>query len=126
MMMFLFGIFIQFINWYLEYRDIKFITVYNLRPGMFLTQSSINDIKNKLDTDIKFNIKQLSFSDGLVRDQIKIIQEIFKNDPAKTLTVYNVFPFAPFLFLATILLLITKYSIFFQLLNFIKTIHLFI
>jgi len=123
-MMCLFGIFIQSINWYLEYRDIKLVAVCNLRPGMFLTQSSINVIQNKFGLDIKFDIKQWNFSDGLTENQIRIIQEIFQTDSTKTLTIYSTFPFAPFLFLTTTLLLITKYSIFFRLMNFIKVAYL--
>ncbi|MBU1500325.1 prepilin peptidase [Patescibacteria group bacterium] len=108
--MFFLSLGMQLVHLYIDRQEISRIKVLELPPGVFLASKSLAEI-NK--------VKNLSSccSDGLTKSQVKIIQKLFKNDLTKELYVYRTFPFAPFMFLAFILMVITQRSFLFFLLR---------
>jgi len=110
-------IFILFLNLgarliylYIDNREIKNIKPQELRPGDFLAPQSLFKLKNKLKTKIKINNFGLIRADGLTKDQVIKAKKIFKDNLKKELYICRTFPFAPFMFAASIFTVLAKKS----------------
>jgi len=102
---------IQLVYFYIDNYEIKKIAVKNLYAGCFLTSKSLLEVKNKIKEQNQENSANfLINSDGLTKSQVHVIQKLFKNEPEKTLEIYETFSFAPFMFLAFIIFFVSKMS----------------
>ncbi|MGC9046939.1 MAG: hypothetical protein ACP5IC_02395 [Minisyncoccia bacterium] len=117
---FIFDIIIRFIDWYLENIDIKIININDLKEGMFLTQASIQKINQLIHKNEKNNYNIILSSDGLTEEQIVFLKK--KLSQNFEVVAYTTFPFAPFLFISTLLMILTKGSLFLLCINYIKNI----
>ena len=111
------GIGVPLIYSYIDNQEIKRIKIEELRPGDFLSTQSLFIITDKHKGQAKANGLALSCSDGLIESQVKIIQELYKEDFKKEMYVCRTFPFAPFMFSAFIFNIILKSSFLFFLLR---------
>ena len=113
LLMLLMGTGMQLINFYIDNREIKKIKLDELRPGSCLTQQSLNDITFKMKEQTPGNSQYQINSDGLNMSQVQEIQKLLKGDEKKGLYIYKTFPFAPFMFIAFIFLIIFNRSFIF-------------
>jgi len=98
---------IKLVDLYIKAFEMKKIFIKDLKVGSFLTPLSLVEIKTKLQKiSPKDNIK-IESSDGLGKQQIQFIQNLFVDDPQKEVYIYKTLPFAPFLFLSFIVLAIS-------------------
>lgn len=111
------GIGMQLVNLYIEKQEIKKTKIQELHPGCFLTSKSLAEINNKIKGQTPVDNLGLTSSDGLTEFQVQIIKDLFKNHLKKELYIYETFPFAPFMFLAFIFIILAKGSFLFFLLH---------
>lgn len=103
---------------YIERQEIKKINVQELCSGNFLSVQSTFVITNMLKEQAKGESLGTCFSDGLTESQVKMIRKLFKNDQKKELYICRTFPFAPFMFLSFVFIILAKSSFLFFLLRF--------
>ena len=113
-----FGTGMQFVFLYIEKQEINRVKVRQLHPGGFLASQSLAEITNKFKKHAQIDRLGSCHSDGLTESQVKIVQELFKDDLKKELYVYRTFPFAPFMFSAFIFIILVKGSFLFFLLRY--------
>lgn len=106
----------QLVNKYIDQQEIKKISINKLSPGNFLAPQSLELITTKIRQRVLTGDLYLSCSDGLSKSQIKTIKKLFRGDPNQELYICHTFPFAPFMFLASLFILIYKGSLLFFLL----------
>jgi len=72
-------------------------------------------IPTKKDVDNLFRTKRFYIKNrdasGLTQKQVEVIKDFFKDEPDLEIRIYQSFPFAPFLLLATIISIISRTSL---------------
>lgn len=117
MFLLILGIVMQLINKYIDQKEIRIVKINDLKAGCFLAPQSLDLITAKIRQRVVTGDLYLSCSDGLSKSQIKTIQRLFKNDTIQELYICHTFPFAPFMFLSFIFLIIFKESFLFFIIN---------
>ncbi len=100
----------QILDFYIKKKEIKKVKVRDFKKGMIIVRDEIPSVLKKLKT--KEEKESFSWIDagGLNGNQVKIIKNLFNNDPEYSVRIYKTFPFAPFMLLAAILLVLTQSS----------------
>jgi len=109
-LMVLIGFTRQILDFYIKKKETKRVKIRDLKEGMIVLPNGISLILEKLKT--KEEKESFSWIDGggLNSDQIKIIKNLFNNDSQSSVEIYKTLPFAPFMFLAAIILVLTQGS----------------
>jgi Flp pilus assembly protein protease CpaA len=100
------GLLRQMLNFYIQEKQSKKIKIKNVEEGMIPTKK---DVDNLFRTK-RFYIKNRDAS-GLTQKQVEVIKDFFKDEPDLEIRIYQSFPFAPFLLLATIISIISRTSL---------------
>ena len=103
------GLFRQFLYFYIEKQEIEKVKIENLYEGVIVSKIDLPLIREKLEKKKKVQVFGKIKAEGLTKEQVKIIQEMFAKEGGE-LKIYKTFPFAPFMFLSIILSLITQVS----------------
>ncbi len=111
------GIVMKLINKYIDQKEIRIVKIKDLKVGCFLAPQSLELITSKIRERVQTGDLYLSCSDGLSKSQIKIIQRLFKKDTIQELYICHTFPFAPFMFISFLFLIICKESFLFFIVN---------
>jgi len=100
----------QILDFYIKKKEIKRVKIRDLKEGMIVLPNGISLVLEKLKT--KEEKESFSWIDGggLNSNQIKIIKNLFNNDFQSSVGIYKTFPFALFMFLAAIILVLTQSS----------------
>ena len=108
--MFLLGSVRQLLDFYIKKKDIKKVKIKDFESGMIIVPHEIALVLEKLKT--KEEKESFSWIDGggLNDDQVKIIKNLFNNDPQTSIRIYKTFSFAHLMLLAVIFSIFTQSS----------------
>ena len=100
----------QILDFYIKKKEIKRVKIKDFKEGMIIVPDEIPLVLKKLKTKEEKESFSWINAGGLNSNQVKIIKNLFNNNPQHSITTYKTFPFAPFMFLAAILLVVTQSS----------------
>ncbi len=100
----------QILDFYIKKKEIKKVKVRDFKKGMIIVRDEIPSVLKKLKTKEEKESFNWIDAGGLNGNQVKIIKNLFNNDPESSVRIYKTFPFAPFMLLAAILLVLTQSS----------------
>ena len=112
--LFIVGFFKKMLRLYVNSKEVKEIKAREIEQGMVLSREWRSYLEKKL-RDFNFEDKDFSFSKmelsgGLTEKQAKFIQNLFKEDGNYKIEVCESFPFAPYIFIAALIVVITQGS----------------
>jgi len=108
--MFLIGFTRQILDFYIKKKEIERVKIRDFKDGMIIFPDEIPLVLEKLKTEEEKESFSWINGGGLNSNQVKIIKNLFNNDPQSSVRIYKTFSFAPFMLLAAILLVLTQSS----------------
>lgn len=100
----------QILNFYIKKKEVKKVKVRDFKEGMIIVPDEISSILKKLKTKEEKEDFSWIGAGGLNSNQVKIIKNLFNNNLESSIRTYKTFPFAPFMLLAAVILVITQSS----------------
>jgi len=109
LMLFISG-FIKLLNSHIEHYETRTIKVSQIKPGFFVSSNNILRM-SKMIQAAKMNTGFGPMeSDGINVRQAALIKTLFKGKPKAEISIYNTFPFAPFIMAAALISVATQNS----------------
>ena len=110
--MVLITLFRQVLNFYIEKKEVKKIKIKDLKKGITPSKDDLYLILKRLkQQEIEKSLGEIK-AEGLNEKQVKVIKELFVDNPNFEIKIYKTFPFAPFMFLSVIISIFIKGSLF--------------
>ena len=100
----------QILDFYIKKKEIERVKIRDFKEGMIILPDEIPLVLTKLKTKEEKESFSWINGGGLNSNQVKIIKNLFNNDPQSSVRIYKTFSFAPFMLLAAILLVLTQSS----------------
>ncbi len=97
-------------DWYVKEKEIQKVKTGELKPGMRLTEETINTLKGKEGKLFEKSIGKI-YSDGLNIEQIVFLKKFAEEKGIKLLEVYKPSPFAILIFIGLIVTILFRGSI---------------
>lgn len=112
--MLIIGLFQKLIFFHVRKNEVKKVKVKDLKEGALLLKEWRNYFSEKISSlhQIEnFDKFERMSAEGLTSDQVKVIKKIFSDNPDYQVEVCRTIPFAPFLFLAVLISVLTSGSL---------------
>lgn len=105
------GLLMRFLSQYIEKKEVKSIKIKELKTNIVILQSELEKISEKFGKEKFKNKFGSNYPDGLRKEQIKFLQNLFIKEPEAKIKIYKTFSFSPFILAALIATIITKGSL---------------
>ncbi|UZE93277.1 MAG: prepilin peptidase [Candidatus Nealsonbacteria bacterium] len=108
--MVLITLFRQFLNFYIEEKEVKKIKVRELKKGAVISKNELPLILQMLkEKKMENNFGEIDAA-GLNENQVKTIKDLFIQKPQLKVKTYKTFSFAPFMLLSVVISIVTQSS----------------
>jgi Flp pilus assembly protein protease CpaA len=109
-----FMVFMGFIRYildsYIKKKEIERVKIKDFKKGMIILPEEAASLLDRLKTEEEKESFSWIDGGGLNSNQVKIIKNLFRDEPQSSIRIYKTFSFAPFMLLAAVLLIFTQNS----------------
>jgi len=103
-------IFRKMFDWYVNKKEVRGVSMENLKAGMRLTEETLNILKRKDEKLFKESIGRI-YSDGLTEKQALLLKKFAEDKKITELKIYKPSPFAILIFIGLIVTIIFRGSV---------------
>lgn len=100
----------QILNFYIEKKEVEKIKIKDIEKGVVISKNELDLILKELKRKGMYKSFGEIIAEGLKENQVKIIKDLFTENPNIEIKIYKTFPFAPFMLLSVIISILTTGS----------------
>lgn len=100
----------QVLNFYIEKKEVKKIKIKDIQKGAVISKNELGLILKELKQKGMDKSFGEIIAEGLKENQVKIIKDLFTENPNIETKIYKTFPFAPFMLLSVVISMLTEGS----------------
>lgn len=100
----------QVLSFYIEKKEVKKIKIKDIQKGAVISKNELGLILRELKQKGMDKSFGEIIAEGLKENQVKIIKDLFTENPNIEIKIYKTFPFAPFMLLSVVISILTESS----------------